>query len=108
MSQFSDDSHMRVWASVTVSSSGFPTLQTSFNVTSITDSGVGILTITSNLDYTSSNIGQLVSVNDNSVLNVCGIASSLAATTSIALQNRNTGGSLQDPTNWYYIAGGLQ
>lgn len=45
MSAFSDDSHVRFWAMVTVAA-GVPTLQSSFNVTSITDTGPGLLTVT--------------------------------------------------------------
>ena len=45
MSQFSDDSHIRFWAMVTVAA-GVPTLQANFNVASITDTGQGLLTLT--------------------------------------------------------------
>ena len=54
MSQFTDDSHTRFWAMVTVSG-GTPTLQSSFNVTSITDTGTGLLTVTIATDFTTAN-----------------------------------------------------
>lgn len=44
----------KFWAYVSVSA-GTPTLQTSFNVTSITDSGVGDLTVTIDVDFSSAN-----------------------------------------------------
>lgn len=52
MSQFTDDSHARFWAYVTVSA-GTPTLASSFNVTSITDTATGQLTITIATDFAS-------------------------------------------------------
>ncbi len=52
MSAFTDDSHGRFWAMVTVSA-GTPTLAASFNVTSITDTNTGLLTVTIATDFTS-------------------------------------------------------
>jgi hypothetical protein len=54
--------HPKCWAYVTVSA-GTPTLQTSYNVTSITDSGTGLLTITIDTDFSSANWAPLMSVN---------------------------------------------
>lgn len=54
MSSFSDNSHARFWAYVTVSG-GTPTLAASFNVTSITDTGPGLLTVTIATDFASAN-----------------------------------------------------
>lgn len=54
MGAYSDDSHAGFWAYVTVSG-GTPTLQSSYNVTGITDSGVGILTVTVATDFASAN-----------------------------------------------------
>jgi hypothetical protein len=54
MSAFTDDSHCRFWAMVTVSA-GTPTLQSSYNITSITDTGTGLLTVTIATDFTSAN-----------------------------------------------------
>src|SRR3990167_8147332 len=46
--------HPKCWAMVTVSA-GTPTLQTSFNISSITDTGVGQLTVTIATDFSSAN-----------------------------------------------------
>lgn len=46
--------HPKFWAMVTVSA-GTPTLQTSYNVTSITDTGTGLLTVTIATDFSSAN-----------------------------------------------------
>lgn len=61
MSSFSDNSHTRFWAYVTVSG-GTPTLSTSFNVTSITDTATGQLTVTIATDFSSANWSCGVSV----------------------------------------------
>jgi hypothetical protein len=51
----------KFWAYVTVSA-GAPTLQTSYNVTSITDTGLGELTVTIATDFSSANWAALTSV----------------------------------------------
>lgn len=51
----------KCWAYVTVSG-GTPTLQNSFNITSISDSGVGNLTITIGTDFSSTNYAALCSI----------------------------------------------
>lgn len=55
----------KFWGYVTYSG-GTPTLQTSFNVTSITDGGTGVLTVTIATDFSSANYGTNVSIEGNS------------------------------------------
>ena len=50
----------KCWAYVTVSA-GTPTLQASYNITSITDTGVGLLTITIGTDFSSANWSATIS-----------------------------------------------
>lgn len=52
--QHNHPSAAKFWAYVTVAA-GTPTLQTSYNVTSITDSGAGLLTVTIGTDFSSVN-----------------------------------------------------
>lgn len=54
MSLYTDDSHARFWAYVTVSA-GTPTLASSFNMTSITDTATGQLTLTIATDFAGAN-----------------------------------------------------
>lgn len=61
MSSYSDNSHARFWAYVTVSG-GTPTLAASFNVTSITDTGPGLLTVTIATDFATANWACAVNV----------------------------------------------
>jgi hypothetical protein len=51
MSSLSDNSHVRFWAKVGVSGD----IASSFNVTSVTDDGSGILTVTIATDFSSAN-----------------------------------------------------
>ena len=59
--QHNHPGHPKFWAFVTVSG-GTSTLTTSYNVTSITDSGEGILTVTIATDFSSANWAPFVSV----------------------------------------------
>ncbi|MES0052209.1 hypothetical protein NKJ66_01105 [Mesorhizobium sp. M0078] len=54
MGQFKDDDLCGFWTKCTVSA-GVPTNAASFNVTSITDTGPGILTVTIGTDFASAN-----------------------------------------------------
>jgi hypothetical protein len=87
--------HPKFWAYVTVSA-GTPTLQTSHNVTSITDTGTGELTITIATDFSSANWACHVACQGSSGLNV--IDTQAAGT--VLLHNFNTSGVGVDPEAW--------
>lgn len=61
MGQYYDDSHLGFWAVVTVAT-GTPTLQTSFNVASITDTALGQLTVTLSRNFSTVNWAPSIAV----------------------------------------------
>lgn len=117
--QHSHPSAAKCWAYVTVSG-GTPTLQTSFNITSITDTGVGQLTITIGTDFSSANWAsaftyqgttagsQLLASNTGEG----SVASGGKAAGSILLEvhepGTGTSGDLVDPGAWNFVGYGDQ
>lgn len=114
--------HPKFWAMVTVSA-GTPTLQTSYNVTSITDTGTGRLTVTIATDFSSVNwccqvtIEQVPSVGDPAQ-NYTAFVRTLAAGTvevdallweldTIATATDQTV-ALADPVSWHVLGLGDQ
>lgn len=96
--------HPKYWTYVTVSG-GTPTAQVSYNLTSITDAGVGILTTTIATDFSSVNwapFGALGTAAGNEIiLNY----NSIAAGTINFESNNRVSGNAEDPTSW--AVGGL-
>lgn len=97
--------HPKFWAYVTVSG-GTPTLQTSHNVTSITDSGTGILTVTIATDFSSANwccnaSVELVDVtlDDNSDMRYVALGTKAAGTIQVQCFTE-FGGQYSDPAGW--------
>jgi hypothetical protein len=97
--------HPKFWAYVTVSG-GTPTLQTSYNVTSITDTGVGVLTVTIATDFSDANwsphVSFLPSATDNTI-SYSGIAAG-----TIVVRAVNSGNTAADPTSWSVMGLGDQ
>lgn len=91
----------KFWAVVS-QSGGTPTLTTSYNVTSITDTGTGQLTVTIATDFSSANwcaLGGVHSTND-----LMPTIGSRAAGT-VRLDAYSSGGSLEDPTSSWNVVG---
>lgn len=104
------DNIAKGWCNVSVSG-GTPTLNADYNVTSITDSGVGQLTVTWETDFSSANYVVTVTVrgssgNDHSV---AAIDESNALGTGSCMVSSATGGNvLTDPQLWCVVAYGVQ
>ena len=104
------DNICKGWGHVSVSG-GTPTLNADYNVTSITDSGVGKLTVTWETDFTSANYallpgGQGPAGSDHSVFTID--ADNNPATGSCRLTCATGGNVLQDPQKWTFVAYGVQ
>jgi hypothetical protein len=116
MSSFSDNSHTRFWAFVTVAA-GTPTLSTSFNVTSITDTGTGLLTVTIATDFSSAAWCCTVSVERAATaLAVANLRSAAIRNTGLAAgtvlvecwDGTATTANQVDPTSWHVEGLGSQ
>ena len=104
------DNICKGWGQVSVSG-GIPTLNADYNVTSITDSGVGELTVTWETDFTSANYallpgGQGPAGSDHSIFAID--ADNNPATGSCRLTCATGGNVLQDPQKWTFVAYGVQ
>ena len=104
------DNICKGWGQVSVSG-GTPTLNADYNVTSITDSGVGELTVTWETDFTSANYallpgGQGPAGSDHSIFAID--ADNNPATGSCRLTCATGGNVLQDPQKWTFVAYGVQ
>ena len=104
------DNICKGWGQVSVSG-GTPTLNADYNVTSITDSGVGELTVTWETDFTSANYallpgGQAPAGSDHSIFAID--ADNNPATGSCRLTCATGGNVLQDPQKWTFVAYGVQ
>ena len=104
------DNICKGWGNVSVSG-GTPTLNADYNVTSITDSGVGILTITWETDFANANYalipgGRGATSNDHTVFDIDEGTALLAGS---AIITSATGGNvLTDPKLWTFVAYGAQ
>jgi hypothetical protein len=99
--QHNHPSAAKCWACVTYSG-GTPTLQTSYNITSITDAGTGALTITIATDFSSANWAALFSAyGGNITTNVTAIAAG-----SVTTQTITEGVGSSDPTAIYFAGFG--
>jgi hypothetical protein len=87
----------KFWAFVTVSA-GVPTLQTSYNVTSITDTATGQLTVTIGTDFSSANWASFISKDGNDGAGEMYATSKAAG--SVVINNSTTGVGFDDPAAW--------
>lgn len=104
------DNVCKGWGQVSVSA-GSPTLNADFNVTSITDSGVGELTVTWETDFANANYvvipsGQGPSGADHSIFAID--TDNNPAAGSCRLTCATGGNVLQDPQKWVFVAYGAQ
>ncbi len=98
--------HPKAWAYVTVSGA-VPTLETSYNITSITDTATGRLTITIATDFSSVNWASAGGVDAATGTEHFLLFASKAAGSVIMEAERN-GGALSDPDAWNFIGMGDQ
>lgn len=106
--------HPKFWAMATVSG-GTPTLQTSYNVTSITDTATGKLTVTIATDFSSANWCAGVTVEYTAADpsgKIGGIENGSRAAGSIVARAMQTGAAanatLDDPDSWHVMGLGDQ
>lgn len=99
------ESILYAWAYVTVSG-GTPTLVSDLNVTSITDSGAGLLTVTLDRDFANTNFvpvamggGVKANIAEDSTARVAG---------AVVLESFDNSGANADPAWWNMIATGAQ
>jgi len=97
----------KCWAYVTVAA-GTPTLVASYNITSITDTGVGILTITIATDFASANWASFGTIELAGSTVSCVVSGGTKAAGSIALLAINVAGSAADPASWNFAGFGVQ
>jgi hypothetical protein len=101
--------HPKAWGVVTVSG-GTPTLAASYNIFSITDTAVGRLTVTIDVDFSSTNyaiIGTALG-SSGSDLRAVTVSQGSQAVGSFELSCNTAGGSLSDPTAWFFALFGDQ
>jgi len=96
----------KAWAYVTVSA-GTPTLQVSYNITSITDAGTGLLTITIGTDFSSVNWSGVSMAEDVATAIRVVIATSKSAG-AITLLCQNAAATAVDPVAWNFDGFGDQ
>lgn len=94
----------KCWAVVTVSA-GTPTLQTSYNITSITDTGAGILTVTIATDFSTANWAAVCTAEGTTGQERHTLAVSKAAGTC-NFECYNAAGAQTDPTSWNILGFG--
>ena len=104
------DNICKGWAQVSVSG-GTPTLNADFNVTSITDTGVGLLTVTWETDFSSANYAVTAMVRGSSGSRhiVATINEANAPLVGSCVISAATGGNVaDDPQAYYIVAYGAQ
>lgn len=103
--------HPKFWASVSVAG-GTPTLVSSYNVSGISDTGTGQLTISFDDNFSSNNWTCIVNVFPGAVSTdanlIVGFASSLSTGSVVCNSRRVSDGALADPGVWYVVGYGDQ
>ena len=95
----------KCWGTVTVSA-GTPTLNANYNLTSITDTATGRLTVTIGNDFSSANYSAVQGLNDvaDSARRLFAITSKAAG--SFEMRASSTAGTLLDPDGWEFACFG--
>lgn len=98
----------KFWASISVSA-GVPTLNASYNVTGIVDTGTGAITVTIATDFASVNWCPfaMVSLPAGNTVNVH-VSSHAAGTVTVELRTGADGGNATDPSYWFIGGFGQQ
>lgn len=106
--QHNHPSAIKFWAFATVSG-GVPTLVSSYNVTSITDTSLGRMTVTIATDFSSANWCGQVSVESGHGANCCGFIGGSRSAGAIDVWMYNTASGLAaDPNAWHVMGMGDQ
>lgn len=95
----------KCWGIVTYSG-GTPTLQASYNVTSISDSGTGLLTVTVADDFASANYVVVTGVDGNNEIIMIDSGTRAAGSFRLLVTVRTDGGSNTDPSALYFACYG--
>jgi len=82
------------------------TIQVSYNITSITDGGVGLITVTIGTDFSSVNYVVQGTALYNGIPDTVNVTSQAAG--SFTADARQNDGALFDPTNWFFVCWGDQ
>lgn len=97
----------KFWAKVSVSG-GVPSVSVSYNVTSITDAGTGLLTVTIATDFSSADWACVATVESNSagLPRIPTIFEGTQAAGSVTLSCNNSSATLTDPSSWFVVGYG--
>lgn len=97
----------KFWAKVTVSG-GTPSVATSYNVTSITDTGTGLLTVTIATDFSSANWACVATVESDSTNSprIATVVQSAQAAGTVQVSSNDASGTLTDPSAWHVVGFG--
>jgi hypothetical protein len=96
-----------VWGYATTSG-GTPTLVTSYNVTSISDGGLGALTVTIGTDFSSANYAILVGATENTATPRISFYSGKAAGSFNVICMGDMASTFVDPANYAFACFGDQ
>jgi hypothetical protein len=105
--QHSHPGHPKTWARVNVSG-GTPTLAASYNVTSITDDGVGDLTITIATDFGSANWAAVMQIGNTAGQDRTVRVTATAAGSASFTAFDTSAGSSVDIDTWHFVGMGAQ
>jgi hypothetical protein len=105
--QHSHPGHPKTWARVNVSG-GTPTLAGSYNVTSITDDGVGDLTITIATDFSSANWAAVMQIGNTAGQDRTVRVTATAAGSASFTAFDTSAGSSVDIDTWHFVGMGAQ
>lgn len=94
----------KAWAAISVSA-GTPTLNASYNVTSITDTALGRVTITIATDFSSANFASIWTADSGGAGGVNSFYSFSIAAGAVVCQYIAAGASA-DPANWSWVGFG--
>lgn len=100
----------KFWAKISVSA-GVPSVSASYNVTSVTDTNTGVVTVTIGTDFSSNNWACLATVEEDSGssnVRVVSIRDAQQAAGSVQLRCQSLGGSNTDPAAWHVAGFGDQ
>jgi hypothetical protein len=99
----------KCWAQCTVAA-GVPTMNVSYNMTSITDSGTGLITFTIATDFSSANYAANISIRGVAAGALIAVIDTTTGPTAGALVGLATtvAGTASDPVSWHFTGFGDQ
>ena len=84
------------------------TIQVSYNITSITDGGVGLITVTIGTDFSSVNYVIHGNALYSAIAEPITVTANSQAAGSFTASGRQNDGTLRDPANWFFACWGDQ